>query len=42
MKSEAFTPDPMFPQFPVHFYSLAPMRNKCVYALSVPCLVLLT
>jgi hypothetical protein len=24
-----------------HFYSLAPTRNKCVYALSVPSLVLL-
>jgi hypothetical protein len=24
-----------------HFYSLAPTRNKCVYALSVPFLVLL-
>jgi hypothetical protein len=30
-----------FHKVSIHSYSLAPMRNKCVYTLSVPCLGLL-
>jgi hypothetical protein len=39
--SEKVVSKPYFSTVSDHFYSLAPKRNKCVYALSVPFLVLL-
>jgi hypothetical protein len=36
-----FVTEPYFSTVSIHFYRLAPTRNKCVYALSVPFLVLL-